>query len=180
MNNSDRTDEQLMCAAAEGDMDAFETLVRRHQDPAVNFATRMLSDPHAAHDAAQEAFLRILEKADRYRPIAKFRTYLFSVLRRICIDHYRKHRPHSSGDLAWEENGGHSPEDALIRDERAAAVRQAIDRLPERQKTALILQHYEEMSYEQVAEVMDCTPRAVDSLLVRARRKLENSLRNLL
>jgi RNA polymerase sigma-70 factor (ECF subfamily) len=180
MDNTERTDEQLMCAAAEGDMDAFETLVRRHQHGAVDFATRMLSDIHAGHDAAQEAFLRVLEKADRYRPIAKFRTYLFSILRRICIDQYRKHRADAAGDLAWQENGGQSPDEALLNDERATRVRQAIERLPERQKTALILQHYEDMSYEQIAEVMDCTLRAVDSLLVRARRKLADQLQDLL
>lgn len=162
-----------MSAAAEGDMDAFEALVRRHQQGALNVALRMLGDEHRAQDAAQEAFLRVLQSAPRYRPIATFRTYLYRILTRLCIDQYRRRRPHSSAELDTAEGGTDAPPDELVRRERVEHVRQAVERLPDRQRIALVLQHYEGMSYQEIAEVMKCTTSSVEALLVRARRKLK-------
>ncbi len=175
-----QTDEQLMCAAAEGDMDAFEELVRRHQQNAINVAYRLLGDAHRAQDAAQEAFLRILASAPRYRPIASFRTYLYRILTRICIDQYRRRTVAPSDELAALKNGSDTPPEAVERDERVERVRLALQRLPARQKIALVLQHYEGLSYEEVAAVMKCSPRAVDALLVRGKRKLKKWLQDLL
>ncbi|MBS3762467.1 MAG: sigma-70 family RNA polymerase sigma factor, partial [Planctomycetes bacterium] len=146
---------------------------------AINVAYRMVSDPHTAQDIAQEAFLKILDNANNYRPTAKFRTYLYNVVSRLCIDHYRKRRASPSAELAHHKDNGESPSEAMIRNERAEKVRAALNQLPERQRTALVLQHYEDLSYEEIAEVMDCSTKAVDSLLVRARRKLEQLLADL-
>jgi RNA polymerase sigma-70 factor (ECF subfamily) len=171
------SDEELMSAAAEGDMEAFEELVLRHQDAAVGVAFRLLSDEHEARDAAQEAFLRVLEAAPRYRPTASFRTYLYRILRRICIDHYRRRKPQRHPDISALENRGDQPSEPLEREEKAEAVRRALDALPERQRAALVLQHYEGLSYEDIADVLECSARAVDSLLSRARRSLRDRLR---
>lgn len=175
-----RSDEELMSAAGRGDMDAFEELVLRHQDGAVGVAFRLLSDEHGARDAAQEAFLRVLESAPRYRPTASFRTYLYRVLTRICIDRYRKRSPEDHPDLSTVEDGGEAPPEVMLRRERAERVRGAVEELPMRQRVALVLQHYEGLSYEEIAEAMHCSVRAVDSLLARARRELRERLRDLL
>jgi RNA polymerase sigma-70 factor (ECF subfamily) len=174
------SDEELMSAAAGGDMDAFEELVRRHQQSAINVAYRMLGDAHRAQDTAQEAFLRILESARRYRPTAGFRTYLYRILTRLCIDIYRKRAPGASDQLDAETDPSEAPPEAVLRDERQELVRRAIDGLPGRQKLALVLQHYEDLSYEEIAVVLKCSTKAVDALLVRAKRTLKEALKDLM
>ena len=174
------SDEELMLAASRGDMDAFEQLVLTHQQGAINVAFRLLSDEHEARDAAQEAFLRVLESAARYRPTAAFRTYLYRILTRICIDRHRKRRPESRPDLGSREADTDDPGDALLGRERAEAVREALADLPIRQRTAVVLRHYEGMAYEEIAGAMGVSRRAVDSLLSRAREALKRRLQGLL
>ena len=169
------SDRDLMLRAAAGEMDAFAELVRRHQEAAWRAAYRMLSDPEAAEDVVQETFLRILESAARYRPTASFRTFLFTVLRRLVIDRYRKKQPVVMNSLPPVE-AGDDPSDAVETQERREVVRRALGGLPERQRTALVLQQYEGLSYTEVAEVMGCSLGAVESLLVRARRTLRSAL----
>jgi len=169
-------DEELMLAAAGGDMEAFAELVRRHEKGALNVAFRLLSDEHRAQDVVQEAFLRVLQTAPRYRPSAKFRTYLYRILTRICIDHYRRRKAQPSEDLAQVAGDGERPSEIIMRQERADSVRAAIEALPVRQRTALVLQHYEGLSYEEIAQALDCSVRAVDSLLVRAKANLKEQL----
>jgi len=169
-----------MSAAAEGDMDAFEALVRRHQQGALNVALRMLGDEHRAQDAAQEAFLRVLESAPRYRPTASFRTFLFRILTHLCIDQYRRRDPMSHDALDSVSGDAETAPEVLMRRERAEQVRQAIERLPARQRVALVLQHYEGMSYEEIGAVMKCSASSVDALLVRAKKKLRQWLSGIL
>lgn len=171
-----RTDEELMVSAGTGDLDAFEELVRRYQQMAVGLAGRMLGDAHQAQDVAQEAFLRVWQGAARYRPTAAFRTYFYRVLTRLCIDHWRRPTPATGEGLERAEGPSDPPEEAMLRRERAERVRTALDRLPRRQRTALVLRHYEGLSYEEIASVMDCSGRAVDSMLTRARRRLHGWL----
>lgn len=171
-----KSDEELMCAAARGDPDAFDVIVRRHQQGTINVAWRLLGDSHGAQDAAQEAFLRVWERAAAYRPTASFKTYLYRILTRLCIDQHRKRRPAPSDQLDRLEGGVAAPDEALMQRERAAKVRAAIQALPQRQRVALVLRHYEGMSYDEVAAVMGCSARAVDSLLLRARERLGKRL----
>jgi RNA polymerase sigma-70 factor (ECF subfamily) len=166
------TDEQLMARAGRGDMDAFEALVRRHQNTAVGVAWRYLGDRSRAEDVAQEAFLKILDAAPSYEPTAKFTTYLYNVVWRLCIDRYRK-----KAALQWDPSIPHQadadpPDARMQRRETAERVRRALSALPPRQRMALVLQHYEEMSYAEIAEALECSPSAVGALLTRARDAL--------
>jgi len=173
-------DEELMLRAGEGDMDAFEELVRRHQQSAVNIAYHFLGDAAQAEDMAQEAFLKILDAADRYRPTAAFRTYLHNVIWHLCVDIYRKKTPRTLEGLPAREDDRRGPEQVVLGEERSAAVEEAVRQLPSRQRMAILLRHFEDMSYEEIAESLDCSARAVDSLLVRARRNLRERLKHLL
>jgi RNA polymerase sigma-70 factor (ECF subfamily) len=174
------TDEQLMLRTAQGDMDAFEALVRRHQDTALNVAWRYLGNRSRAEDIAQEAFLKILDAAERYEPTAKFTTYLYGVVWRLCIDSYRK-KTHAAWDPEIPHEADADPPDArLRRRETADRVRLALSELPPRQRMALVLQHYEEMNYGEIAGAMDCTKGAVTALLARARDALRDRLRDMI
>ncbi len=169
-------DKELMVRASRGDMDAFEELVRRHQQAALDTAFHFLGDPRKAEDIAQEAFLRVLERAESYRPTAAFRTYLFTIIWHLCVDAHRRETPVSLDSLRPRAGGVEDPAEATFRRERALRVRRGLDELPPRQRMALVLKYFQEMSYREISEVMDCSVSAVDSLLSRARNALREQL----
>jgi RNA polymerase sigma-70 factor (ECF subfamily) len=173
------TDEQLMMRAARGEMDAFEELVRRHQDTAVGVAYRYLGNRTLAEDIAQEAFLKILDAAERYKPTAKFTTYLYGVVWRLCVDTYRKKTSLNWDTRTPRAGDSAAPDERMQREETADRVRQALAQLPPRQRMALVLQHYEGMSYEEIGQALECSPSAVGALLTRARDTLRTRLENL-
>jgi len=161
---------------AEGDLDAFNELVRRHQRTAWRIAHRFLGDPAEAEDVAQEAFLRVLAAAPRYAPSAAFSTYLYRVVSRLCIDHARKRRPMLSGALPETLDSSPDPAMALAQKDRDQLIRQALDALPSRQRMAVILKYYEGMGYSDIARALGTTVKAVERLLGRARSTLRHSV----
>lgn len=173
----DLSDEGLMANIAEGDRGAFEQLVTRHLNRAIALAQRITGNRSDAEEVAQEAFLRVWQTAPRWRlDGALFRTWFSRVLVNLCID--RKRRPgfaplEAAGD---PPDPGIGAENALARDEEAAAVAQAVAELPERQRAALALCYWQEMSNVEAAEVLALSVGAVESLLVRARRTLRQKL----
>ncbi len=169
------SDEALMQAVALGDLAAFERLVLRHQESAWRTAYRMLGCHQTAEDVAQEAFLRIFEAADRYRPTAAFRTYLYRIVVRLCLDHLRKGLPVPTDNLLATDDWP-SPEQQATDAEQAQAVQEAIGRLPPKQRTAVVLRYYEGLSGREIAVVMETSLKAVERLLARARVTLEGLL----
>jgi RNA polymerase sigma-70 factor (ECF subfamily) len=172
-NVKDATDEQLMQAVAGGDLDAFNELILRYQSLAWKAAYRFLGDPTEAEDVAQETFLKILQAAPRYRPTAAFRTYVYSVLHHLCIDRSRKKRPASIGETPEIADSSPDPAQSAIAKERQAQIRKALDTLPAKQKAAIILRHYQGLSYAEIAQVLETSPKAVEGLIGRARATLQ-------
>ena len=124
------SDEELMAAVALGDLAAFNEIVLRHQDSAWKVAYHFIGNAAEAEDISQEAFLRIFDAASRYKPTASFRTYLFRILNRICLDHIRKKRPIPTDEIREDADPRPSPEERVIQDERDTAVQEAVDTLP--------------------------------------------------
>ena len=174
------SDEELMLAVGKGDLTAFEQIVLRHQKSAWGIAYRFIGNRATADDVAQEAFLRILDAAERYRPTARFRTYLYSVVTRLCFDHARKKRPASVDDLSAVSESCPSPPDAAVSRERDVAVREALDALRPNQRMATVLRYYEGLSGREIAAAMEVSPKAVERLLARARTVLAELLKDLL
>jgi len=170
------SDEALMAAVAGGDLAAFGELIARHQRSAWNVAYRFLGNAADAEDVAQEAFFRILDSADRYRPTATFRTYLYRIVARLCVDFSRRQRLRRHGPLHDVPDNEPSPEDAAVTGERAAAVARAIDSLPPAQRMAVILRYYEGLGYREIAVALDTTAKGAERLLARARTALEDRL----
>ncbi|MBI4662985.1 MAG: sigma-70 family RNA polymerase sigma factor [Verrucomicrobia bacterium] len=166
------SDEELMRAVQHGDLSAFEQIVLRHQAVAWNTACRFLNDPAEAEDVAQDAFLRVLDAAPRYQPTARFRTYLLQIVMRLCLDRVRKKRPLYTDTLPDAPASGASPSGGLLDRERNQMVRQALDKLSAQQRLALILRYDEELSYQEIAAVLQVTPKAVERLLARGRAAL--------
>jgi RNA polymerase sigma-70 factor, ECF subfamily len=169
-------DEELMLAVARGDLAAFAQLVARHQLSAWNAAYRFLGNAADAEDVVQEAFLRVLDSADRYRPTATFRAYLYRIVARLCLDFLRRKRLRIYSELPDIADKKETPEKAFEAQEQAAAVRQSLNLLPPKQKMAVILRYYEGLGYREIAEVLDTTNKGVERLLSRARTTLAGHL----
>lgn len=172
------SDEELMERTATGDKAAFGELVRRHQQSAWSTAYRLLHDASEAENIAQEAFLKIFRNADNYRPTAAFTTYLTRVVTRLCYDRWEKYAPDyvdpdSDLEPAPETE---NPLGELVQSEEKSAVREALSELPDRQRVAVVLNHFENNSYREIAEVLESTEKAVERLLARGRRKLREKL----
>jgi len=173
--NSSPADETLMQATAGGDLAAFEQLVVRHQQSVWRTAYRMLGCQDEAEDVAQQAFLRVFEARDRYRPQAAFRTYLYRIVVRLCLDHLRKNRPALAEHLLPVDDRTSAQQQAADK-EQTEAVQQAIGCLPFKQRTAVVLRYYEGLCGREIAEAMDTSLKAVERLLARARETLEKRL----
>ena len=170
-------DEDLLLAVGCGDAQAFTELVRRHQAAAWSIAYRYSGNREDAEDLVQDAFLRLLNAAPRYRPTAAFRTYFSCIVSRLCLDYVRKKRPAPCADLPEVEDPSPPPDVLLVEFERAAAVRRAILQLPPQQRLAVILRYYENYGYREIAESLEVTEKAAERLLARGREAISTLLK---
>jgi len=168
-----------MLAVSEGDLDAFEKIVRRNQEYAWRVAYRFLGQKQEAEDVVQDAFLRILEAADRYRPSASFRTYLYRVVCRLCLDRIKKKTPTIMESTLEIADPAPDALDRLTAREKKDAVKRALNALPPNQRSAIILSHYEGLHHREIAEILQITPKAVERRLARARERLLSELEEL-
>ncbi len=139
---------------------------------------RMLGSKHAAEDAAQETFLRLWRHAGKWKPQgAKFETWLYRVAMNICLDQLRKKKREAPEDAAPEQADSADRQDqAIFLRERRFAIDEALEKLPERQRMAITLCHYQELSNIEAAEIMEVSVDALESLLARGRRALRDAL----
>jgi len=167
------SDEELMLSVRSGNLEAFERIVQRHQSPAWAVAYRFVGDASEAEDLVQDAFLRILDAAQRYEPTAAFRTYLYRILTRLCIDHVRKKRPVPLDPLPQVPSPGLSSSERIERVERERSIQAALDTLPPKYRMVIILRYFEGISSTDIAQTLNTSPKAVERLLARGRKRLE-------
>ena len=181
----DGEDVRLMGLIACGDMPAFEQLIERHQTLVAGTAARMLGSNSDVEDIAQQVFIRVWKSAARYRPRAKFTTWLLKITRNLVFNELRRTKRRAQRPLQPDPEGEEialpdevtaAPDASLLENELQRAIEEAIAQLPETQRMALILRRYEELSYEDIAEVLDLSVPAVKSLLFRARTELRGRL----
>jgi RNA polymerase sigma-70 factor (ECF subfamily) len=165
--------------ARQGDKVAFGKLIEAYQGPVYNLAYRMLSNSGEAEEAAQEAFIRAFTRLESYNPAHKFSTWLLSITSNYCIDQLRKRRaillsideplpPHPALSADQEKR----PESQLIMNEQQAMVQSLLEELAPDYRQAVVLRYWHELSYEEIAEMMDTTVSAIKSRLFRARKQL--------
>jgi len=172
----DDSDEALMVRVARGDERAFQLLARRHLPAMLALARRILGNAAEAEDVAQEALMRVWNHAPRWQPLALFRTWLTRVVVNLCLD--RKRRAswvnlEAAGDIV--DPAPVAAETAEV-NERERMVAAAIDKLPARQRSAIMLTYSEGMSNAQVAEILDTSVSAIETLLVRGKKNLRRAL----
>jgi len=176
----DETDEALMARIAKGDQRAYHLLVRRHLPAMLGLARRILGNAADAEDVAQEAMLRVWTHAPRWQPLAALRTWLTRVVVNLCLDRKRR-APWVALEAAGEiVDPARDVSEQTEADERERLVSAAIDELPPRQRTAIVLTYSEGMSNAQVAEFLDTTVSAVETLLVRGKQNLRRALGNVI
>jgi len=178
-------DAALMAEVGRGDTDAFQRLVERHQALVIGTVGRMLGSNSDVEDVAQQVFIRVWKSAARYRPTAKFTTWLLTITRNLVFNEARRRKRHPGDVLdvhegeeavALADSAGRKPDEQLLQDELQLAVEAAIRALPEKQRMAVILRRYEEKSYEEIGQVLGLSIAAVKSLLFRARTELRVAL----
>ena len=167
-------DAELLARFAAGDQAAARALTEALLPGAMRQAWRMLGDQIEAEDVAQEAMLRLWRQATDWRAgEARVSTWLYRVVHNLCIDRIRKRRPQVPVEDAPEPvDPDPGVLERMAQTERSRAVAAAIQELPDRQRRALVLRHFEGMSNPEIGEALECSVEAVESLLARARRQL--------
>lgn len=174
----DASDDELVAAVATGDGQACGVLMQRHLGRIVALARRMMGNQADAEEVAQEVFLRVWTHAGKWEPgRAQFGTWLYRVAANLCLDRLRRTRSTVDiDDMPDLVSGEPRPDERLEADELAARVEAALQQLPERQRAAIALSHYQGLSNTETAEILDITVEAVESLLSRGRRQLRTLL----
>ena len=168
-----------------GDTVAFEQLVERHQALVAGTVARMLGSNSDVEDIAQQVFIRVWKSAGRYVARAKFTTWLLKITRNLVFNEMRraKRHPHlpvqlepGAEEIPLKDEATVAPDATLLQNELQRAIEDAITLLPDTQRMALVLRRYEELSYEEIADVLDLSVPAVKSVLFRARTELRSRL----
>ena len=184
-SDEDAEDVRLMRLVARGDTSAFEEVIERHQALVAGTAARMLGSNSDVEDIAQQVFIRVWKSARRYVPRAKFTTWLLKITRNLVFNELRRAKRRAQVPLQTDpgteefplkDETNPAPDASLLEDELQRAIEEAIMQLPESQRMALVLRRYEQLSYEEIAEVLDLSVPAVKSVLFRARTELRSRL----
>ena len=188
---SEQLDEDLVLRVQRGDKTAFDLLVIKYQHKIIQLVNRYIKDPSEAQDVAQEAFIKAYRALGNFRGDSAFYTWLY----RIAINtakNYLVSRARRSSDYqvdvqdaeaienAPQLHGMETPERLLLNQEIIDTIKTAIEKLPEEMRTAIMLREFEGMSYEEIAEAMDCPVGTVRSRIFRAREAIDNKLNPLL
>jgi len=180
-----------MLSCSDGDEGAFETLYRRYEKPIFSFIYRMVLSAADAEDLCQETFFKVIRAKKKYRKTAKFKTWLFNIALNLCRDRVRrmKFRSHLSlNSPAFSQDSEEIQKQQSICDpssdpanstkiaEMKTLVRQAFTKLPEQERTVVILRQYHDLKFSEIAEIMDCPLGTAKSLNHRGREKLMKAL----
>jgi RNA polymerase sigma-70 factor (ECF subfamily) len=183
-------DAALMLRVKQGDREAFAALVDKYKQPVLNLLARMLGDPAEAEDLAQNAFVQAYKAAHRYEISARFSTWLFTIARNLALNELRRRSRHPADSLEalaeappdqparqYPDARSLEPTTHLLQRELEHKVAEALARLPEKQRAAILLCQQAELSYEDIARVLGCSLSATKSLIHRGRETLKQLLK---
>jgi len=183
-------DAALMLRVKRGDRAAFAELVDKYKQPVINFIFRSLRDETEAEDLAQNVFLQVYKSRSRYKQTAKFSTFLFTIARNLCLNELRRRSRHPAESLEEthtdnEDQPARQIEDKtqiaapenVLHSELADKIEEALNELPENQRSAILLCRQDDLSYEQIAKILQTSLSATKSLIHRGRETLKEKLK---
>lgn len=189
-NTEDREDRDWMIRLQAGDVEAFERLVEKYQSAVVAFCYRFVPDRGEAEDLAQATFVQIYRSAARFRPENRFRAWMFTIARNLCLNEIRRRRNRPSDSLErltesdsaavivpFETSATAAPEALALRNELVSLVAEAMAALPENQRSALSLFQEQGLRYEEIAETLGLSVGATKSLIFRARETMRQKVK---
>ena len=181
----DKTDEQLVQELQQGRMENYDLLVGRYQHRLYGYLMQLVRDQQLAEDLLQETFIRLYQHYNSYRPIAKFSTWIYTIATNLVRSHMRRKmrmttvdlEPRDSSDRAIELPDDAPPVDVQVMGRMTVqAVREAMEKLPEEFRQVIILREIEELSYDEIVEILDLPLGTVKSRINRARGRLKELL----
>jgi len=183
----DNIETRLVKLALKGDQRAFAEIVELYKDKIFHLGYRMLSNRHEAEDVVQETFLRVYKNLDRYDQKQKFSTWIYRIGTNLCIDRLRKRKPSYSLDAELNDQDGtdgyallpgdeRTPESEYLLSETQQLIHQAIDSLPDKYKTVMVLRYLQELSLQEISEVMDMPVTTIKTRVHRGREFLRKKL----
>src|ERR1035437_832558 len=183
-------DAVLMLRVKRGDYGAFAELVEKYKQPLFNFICRTLRDEAEAEDLAQNVFLQVYKSRQLYERTAKFSTWLFTIARNLCLNEIRRRSRHPAESIEeshiehedqpqrqYEDKKNFLPTENILHGELAQKIEAALAELPENQRTAILLCRQDELSYEEIADILNCSLSATKSLIHRGREALRGKLK---
>ncbi len=181
------TEKELLQRSREGHAESFEALISTHQQKVYNIALRMLTNEQDAFDASQEVFLKVYRNLDRFRENSSFSTWVYRIATNTCLDFLRKKKEKViSLDTQPEFENGESDlrltdktadtEEIILRKERQKILMDAIESLPPEHRKIIVLRDLQELSYQEIAEIIDANIGTVKSKISRARGALKKIL----
>ena len=182
-------DTHLMLLVQRDDAASFGILLQKHRTVVVQYLSRMVQNHAVAEELAQDVFVRVYRSRHAYEPSAKFTTWLFRITTNVALNHFRDQRhdnqnvsldaPTPSGKRFEAPDGKFSIEQRLVNEATAREIREAISLLPEKQRAAVLMHKYQDMDYNQIANVLGMSRSAVKALMFRSYERLRASLAHL-
>lgn len=182
-------DTHLMLLVQREDPASFGMLLQRHRNVVVQYLSRMVQNHAVAEELAQDVFVRVYRSRHAYEPSAKFTTWLFRITTNVALNHFRDERhdnqnisldaPTSSGKRFEAPDGRRSIEQYLVNQATAHEIREAIQALPDKQRAAVLMHKYQDLDYNQIANVLGMSRSAVKALMFRAYERLRAQLAHL-
>jgi len=182
-------EKQLIQALRNSDESAFRELIKKHELNVYNTCIGMLGDEDNAKDISQDVFIEVFRSIHKFRGNSKLSTWLYRLAVNKSLNHIRDNKKHrivksiqrffindKNESLDLEDFGSKNAEQEIEQNQHSIALRQALNKLPENQKTAFVLKNYDDLSYKQIAEVMELSHSSIESLIHRARTNLQKHL----
>lgn len=180
-------DVRLAMLARKGDQRAFAEIVELYKDKIFHLAYRMLNNRHEAEDVVQETFLRVFRNLDRYDENLKFSTWIYRIGTNLCIDRLRKRKPSYSLDAEINDQDGtdgysmipsddRTPESEMLLSETQRIIHESIESLPAKYKTIMLLRYIQDLSLQEISDVLDLPVTTIKTRVHRGREFLRKKL----